>query len=80
MKIGLWDGRGEGEGGYLGERVDPGVGAAGALGENGFAGDAMDGFGECALDGGEVGLNLPAVIGGSIVGEDELPVHESDEV
>ena len=57
------------------EGVDAGVGAAGALGEDGFAGDAMDGVGERALDGGEVGLDLPAVVGGSVVGEDELPVR-----
>ncbi len=68
-------GDGEGEGGDLGEGVDAGVGAAGALGEDGFAGDAVDCLGECALDGGQAGLNLPAVVGGSVVGEDGLPVR-----
>ena len=34
---------------------------------------------EGALDGGEIGLDLPAVVGGSIVGESELPVgHVAD--
>ncbi len=61
----------EGEGGDLGEGVDAGVGAAGALGEDGFSGDVVDGVGEGALDGGEIGLDLPAVEGGSVVGEDE---------
>ena len=74
MEIGGGDGDGEGEGGDLRESVDAGVGAAGALGENGFAGDAVDGVCEGALYGGEIGLDLPAVVGGSVVGEDELPV------
>ena len=52
---------------------------SGALGEYGFAGDAVDRVGEGALNCGEIGLNLPAVVGGAIVGEGELPVHESDE-
>ena len=74
MKIGCGDRDSEGEGGYLREGVDSGVGAARALGENGFAGDAVDGLGEGALNGGEIGLNLPSVVRGSVVGEDELPV------
>ena len=79
MEVGGGDGDGEGEGGDLGEGVDAGVGAAGALREDGFAGDAVDGLGESALDGGEVGLDLPTVVGGSVVGEDELPVrHGAD--
>ena len=75
VKVGGGDWDGEGEGGDLGECVDSCVGAAGALGKNGFAGDAVDGVGEGALDGGEIGLDLPTVIGGSVVGEDELPVR-----
>jgi len=75
MKIRGGDGDGEGEGGDLRESVDAGVGAARALGENGFAGDAVDGPGECALDGGEIGLDLPTVVWGPVVGEDELPVR-----
>ena len=54
-----WGNRGEG--GDLREGVDAGVGAAGALGEDGFAGEVEDGFGERSLDGGEAGLYLPAV-------------------
>jgi len=69
------DGRVEREGGYLRESVDSGVGAAGALREDGFAGDAVDGFGERALHGGEIGLDLPSVVGRSVVGECELPVR-----
>ncbi len=78
VEVGGGDGNGEGEGGDLGEGVDAGVGAAGALGEDGFAGDAVDGLGEGALDGGQVGLNLPTVVGRSVVGEDELPVRHGD--
>jgi hypothetical protein len=55
--------------------VDSGVGAARALGEDGFSGDAMDGLCECALNGGERGLDLPAVVGCSVVGQDGLPVR-----
>jgi hypothetical protein len=58
--------------------VDAGIGAAGALREDGFAGDVADGAGEGALDGGEVGLDLPAVVGGAVVGEDDLPVRHED--
>ena len=61
----------EGEGGDLGEGVDAGVGAAGALREDGLAGDVVDGLGESALDGGKAGLDLPAVEGRAVVGEDE---------
>ena len=35
----------------------------------------MDDLSEGALDGGEVGLDLPTVVGGSVVGESELPVR-----
>ena len=72
------DGNGEREGGDLGKGVNAGVGATGALGEDGFAGDVVDGMGEGALHGGEVGLDLPAVVGGSVVGEDDLPVRHED--
>ncbi len=73
-EVGGRDGGGEREGGDLGEGVDAGVGAAGALGEDGFAGDVVEGLGEGALDGGEAGLDLPAVEGRAVVGEDEFPV------
>ena len=75
MEVGSGDGRGDGEGGDLGQGVDASVGAAGALREDRFAGDAVDRLCEGALDGGKVGLNLPAVVGGSVVGENELPVR-----
>ncbi len=79
MEVGGGDGDGEGEGGDLSQGVDAGVGAAGALRENGFAGDAVDGLREGALNGWEIGLNLPSVVGGSVVGEDEFPVrHGTD--
>jgi hypothetical protein len=31
------------------------------------------------LDGGDIGLDLPTVVRGSVVAEDELAVHESCE-
>ena len=64
----------EAEGGDLRECVDAGVGAAGALGKTVFAGDMGDAAGERALDGGEAGLDLPAVKCGAVVGESDLPV------
>src|SRR5277367_4602022 len=63
VKVCSGNGDGEGEGGDLTEGVDAGVGAAGALGQDGLAGDTMDCLRECALDGWQVGLNLPAVVG-----------------
>ena len=36
-------------------------------------------MGESALNGGEIGLDLPTVVGGSVVGQDEFPVrHGAD--
>ena len=78
MKICGGNGDGERKGGDLSERVNAGVGAAGALGEDGFAGDVVDGAGEGALNGGEVGLDLPAVVGRSVVGEGCFPVRHGD--
>ncbi len=79
MQVGHGDGDGESEGGNLGEGVNAGVSAARALGEYGFAGDAMDGLRESALYGGDVGLDLPTVVWGSVVGEDDLPVRHEDD-
>ena len=75
VKIVGRDGNSEGEGGDLSEGVDAGIGAARALREDRLAGDAMDCACEGSLDGGEIGLDLPPVVGSSVVGEGELPVH-----
>jgi hypothetical protein len=75
VKVCCGDRDGEGEGGDLTEGMDAGVGAARALGKDGLAGDTMDCLRECTLDGWQVGLNLPAVVGSSVVGEDGLPVR-----
>ena len=72
-EVGWGNGRGEGDAGNLSEGVDASVRAAGALRENGFSGDVAEGCGKGALDGGEVGLDLPAVEGGTVVGEGEFP-------
>jgi len=78
LEVGGGDGRAERDGGYLADGVHTGVCATGALGENGFYGDVMEGLGEGALDGGEGGLNLPAVIRRAVVGDCELPVRHGD--
>ena len=57
--------------------MDAGVGTAGALGQDAFADGAVDGVGEESLDGGQAGLDLPAVVRGAVVGEDELPVSHA---
>ena len=44
--------------------MDPGIGASGALRQNGLPGNAADGLGQRPLDGREAGLNLPAMEGG----------------
>ena len=80
MQVGGGDGGGKREAGDLGEGVDAGVGAAGALGKDALADGAVDGVGEQALDGGEVGLDLPSAEGGAVVGESELPVRHGDEL
>ena len=72
-EVGWRDGGVEGKADDLAEGVDAGVGASGALREDGFPGDVADGFGESALDGWERRLDLPAVEGGAVVGEDEFP-------
>ena len=79
VQVGGGDGSGEREAGDLSESVDTGVGAAGALGKDTLAGGAVDGVGEQALDGGEVGLDLPSPVRGAIVGERELPVRHGDQ-
>ncbi len=80
MKVGGGDGYGEREGGDLGEGVDAGVGAARALRQDGLSGDVVDCLSESALDGGEIGLDLPTVVWGPVVGEDELPVRHGDDL
>jgi hypothetical protein len=68
------DAGGEGERGDLAKSMDTCVGATGALGQDALAGDAVKSIAQSALDGGQAGLDLPAMIGGSVVGEGELPV------
>lgn len=71
-KVGDWDRAGGLEGCDLSESVDSGVGAARALRQELFSGEALDDSGERALDGGLAGLDLPAVEGGAIIGESEF--------
>ena len=58
---------------HLGEGMDTGVGAPGALGQGRFAGDPAQGVLQLALNGGFIGLNLPAPEICAIVGQGELP-------
>ena len=64
----------KGKAGHLAERMDAGIGAAGALGQDGFTGDVQEGAGERALNGRETGLHLPPVKGSAVIGEGELPI------
>ena len=77
VEVGGGDGGFEGEGGDLGEGVDAGVGAAGALREDALAHGAVDGVGKQALEGGQIGLDLPAMVGGAVIGESEFPVRHA---
>jgi hypothetical protein len=73
MQVGGGDGNVEGERSHLSKGVDAGVGAPGALREDGFSGDVEEGSGESSLHGRQLGLNLPAVKRCPIVGKDCLP-------
>lgn len=73
MQIVGRDGNGEFEAGDLGKGMDASVGAARALGKDGLSGDLVNGGGDGALDGGEVGLHLPAVEWCAVVREGEFP-------
>ncbi len=68
-------GDGEGEGSDLAEGVDAGVGAAGALGEDGLAGDPLDCLRERALYGWQGSAGSASRCRESVVGEDGLPVR-----
>jgi len=57
------------EGGDLRKGMDAGVGAAGALRKDGFAGQVAKRGRKGALNGREVGLDLPAVEGSAVVAE-----------
>ena len=72
-QTGGWDGGGELTACYLTVGVDPRVGAARALRQDGFAGDLADRCGERALNRREGWLDLPTVEVGAVVREDEFP-------
>jgi hypothetical protein len=69
LEVGGRDGVLEIEGGDLGEGVDSGIGAAGGFDADGGAFDFGEDLFELALDGGQAGLDLPAVVFGAVVGE-----------
>src|SRR5882757_2383346 len=73
MEIGGGDVAFEGKGGDLGERMDAGIGATRALGQNDFAGDVLDDLRQSSLDSSKSWLYLPAMKGRAIVGENCLP-------
>lgn len=61
--------------GDLGEGVDAGIGAAGAVDAHGLLGDFGGGGLEEILNGVAAGLGLPAVVRAAVVGEGELEAH-----
>ena len=67
------DGRPERKTGDLGQCVNAGIGAAGALGQGSFAGDAAECRLQFALNGRLAGLDLPAAEVGAVVGQSQLP-------
>ena len=75
-EVGGGNGAGGLKGRDLGERVDSGVGASGALGQKLLSGEALDGGGQGALDGRLAGLDLPAVEGRAVIGESEFESAE----
>src|SRR5580698_1451310 len=60
--------------GDLAQGVDSPVGAAGAVNGHALLGDFLEGVFEGALDGGDFGLELPAVEVGAVVGDGEFDV------
>ena len=80
MQVGGWDGDVEGERGDLSQGMDAGVGAPGALREDGLSRDLEDGSGEGSLHGRQLRLNLPAVKRCPIVGKDCLPKLHRDAI
>ncbi len=61
-------------GGYLAEGVDTGVGAPRTLRQDLFTGDSSNSRGQCALDGGGIGLHLPTCKVGAVISENDLKV------
>ena len=68
-QVGFRNGRFQVDGGDLAKRVNPGVGASGALRQHLLAGKALDTFGQSALHGRQPGLDLPAVKFRSVIGQ-----------
>jgi hypothetical protein len=77
VKIRGRDGCGERKGGYLAEGVHASIGATGTLGQDALTSDVVEGVGEKALDGGQAGLHLPAVVGRAVVSERDFPVRHA---
>ena len=74
-------GREPGRGGevcHLAERVHAGVGTAGADHVHVMLGDLADGRFDRALDGRQVRLDLPAMIGGAVVLQHQLECGHSE--
>ena len=67
------DARVERKAGDLGESVHACIGTPRALGERSFTGDAAEGVLKFALDGDRIGLDLPSVEVGTVVGKSEFP-------
>ena len=76
-KVGLGNGRRQCERCHLAQRVDACVGAAGALRQHFFAGNAGLVHRAIALHGQMVGLHLPAVEVGTVIGSTSFHVEAS---
>jgi hypothetical protein len=74
LQVSGWDRRGEGEGGYLTQSVDPGIGASGTLRENPLADDVRDRVRQGSLDRWLARLDLPTAVVAAVVGQDQFPV------
>jgi hypothetical protein len=75
LQVRTGNSRRERKGGNLAQRVNPRVGSARALGKDSLSRDMVQSLNESALNRGQAGLNLPAMIAGTVVGNRELPVR-----
>ena len=58
--------------------MDPGVGSAGTLGQYFFSRNPSNSQGEIALNGGRIGLDLPARKAGAVIGQYQLDITHAE--
>jgi hypothetical protein len=64
----------------LAERVDAGVCSAGAVNGYLFLSDFAEYIGDCALNGGDAGLDLPAVECGAVISKGQFDVTHAEQI